>query len=173
MIGIEPDDTFEYDLDADADTADDRAHRVLVFFHKTARHWKRHDQRLAELADRTKFKPSDHAYVDAHEALLDAAIATWRGFDRPFEPGMSVGEVLKAVELEHVAQTIVLRARLGEYEKKTSWLRSLTTSGPSAAVAGAAIAPGKTEPPSPISPASDAGGAMSIAAPAAEPAPGS
>lgn len=144
MSGIEPNGTFEYDVDADA--GDDRPHRVLIARHGTARHWLRYAARVKAI--RASDDPLGEPYVADLESAIAGCLVGWRGIDAPFD-ATPLGEVFQVIELEHIAETLPLRARIGEYEKKASWLRSLTSSDGSATGAS----PAGASAADPVSPA--------------------
>ena len=163
MIGIEPDDTFEYDVDADTGKPPEQ-HRVLIFRHATARHWLRHAAKVKAIRSGT---PLGEQYIEQLEEAINQSLTGWKGIAAAFET-TTLGDVFQTIELEHIAETLPIRARVGEYEKKVLSLRSPTSSASSAPPAGpgTASAPGP-DCPGPGTSAADAPGSTAGAAAAA------
>jgi len=139
MSGIEPCDTFEYDLDADGDSPADE-HRVLVYQHGTARHWLRHSREAERL--RACREVVEEGYLTALEAHVATGLVGWRGFARGYAADVPLGEVLSFAELEHLSQVLPYTARVSEIEKKGLRLRSRPSSEMSAPDADQASADG-------------------------------
>lgn len=114
--------TFEYDCDLNSSDPIER-HRVLIYRHGSARRWVRHLEDLESI--KRQHRGEEMGYIAALLNLVSQGLVGWRGFDVEYAEGTGLDEVLRMIEIEHLAETLPIVARSAEYQEYADRLRAL------------------------------------------------